>query len=76
MNERCQGMGNWGTPTPIGGFGYELTEYRTCRQTGSGSSGFGLISYGNPPDSSRLLMRAYIYLKINKMKLFMKIVKI
>jgi|GEM_PF-6978104 len=43
---------------------------------GSGSSGFGLISYGNPPNSSRLLMRAYIYLKINKMKLFMKIVKI
>ena len=24
--------GNRGMPTPIGGFGHELTEYRTCRQ--------------------------------------------
>ena len=49
MNERCQGMGNRGTPTPTGGFGHERTEYRTCRQTGSGSGGFGLI----PLDSAR-----------------------
>ena len=62
MNERCQGMGNRGTPTPTGGFGHERTEYRTCRQTGSGSSGFGLIFYGNPLDGARLPTRACIYL--------------
>ena len=30
----------------------------------------------SPPDSARFLTRACIYLKINKLKLFMKIVKI